>query len=194
MLRSCHSGAFELSTRADAGLLAKTLDPLSFAQAAVLPLGLSTVAIAMFQTHAMALLLPTAPSAAQNKDKDGKKVFLVGGGRPSVGSCDIQLAATAGTRNQDCCQNLSVRWVFDSCDERRGCDRRSPPGPRVYRPKVLSSADCLLPPQPLGLRLVHDAADGVDGLLVGKQRQLDQARPLPPSGLVVEHRVPWPRP
>ncbi|KAK8127980.1 hypothetical protein PG984_009088 [Apiospora sp. TS-2023a] len=89
--RSCGSGAFQ----ADAGLLAKIPDSQSFTQAAVLPLGLS-IAAAMFRKDTMALLLPGAPSAAQNKDKHGKKKVLIWGGRTSVGSCAIQLAAMAG--------------------------------------------------------------------------------------------------
>lgn len=115
------SGAFQLYAKADKGLLAKIPDKVSYKQAAVLPLGLSTAATALFQKDAMALPLPGSPPA-QTLDKNGKKkVLLVWGGRTSVGSCGIQLAVAAGfdvattasARNHDYCKGLGATWVFD---------------------------------------------------------------------------------
>lgn len=137
------SGAFQLYAKADKVLLAKIPESVSYAQAAVLPLGLSTAATALFQKDAMALPLPLpgsspSPSAAQTQtqtqtrtqtqtlDKNGqKKVLLVWGGRTSVGSCGIQLAAAAGfdvattasARNHDYCRGLGATWVFDYHDD-----------------------------------------------------------------------------
>ncbi|KAK7959578.1 uncharacterized protein PG986_004432 [Apiospora aurea] len=122
------SGAFQRYAKADRGLLAKISDSVSYTQAAVLPLGLSTAATALFQKDAMALPLPgtaAATTAMDNKDGAKKKVLLVWGGRTSVGSCGIQLAvaagfdvaATASARNHEYCRSLCATWVFDYHDE-----------------------------------------------------------------------------
>ncbi|KAK8112758.1 oxidoreductase [Apiospora sp. TS-2023a] len=120
------SGAFQLYAKADKGLLAKIPDTVSYAQAAVLPLGMSTAATALFQQDAMALPLPGTGNDATTLDKDGqKKVLLVWGGRSSVGSCGIQLAVAAGfdvattasARNHEYCKELGAKWVFDYHDE-----------------------------------------------------------------------------
>ncbi|KAK8062412.1 oxidoreductase-like protein [Apiospora hydei] len=121
------SGAFQLYAKTNKGLLAKIPDSVSFAQAAVLPLGLSTAATALFQRDAMALPLPLPGTATAAMDENGqkKKVILVWGGRTSVGSCGIQLAVAAGfdvattasARNHGYCRSLGATWVFDYHDE-----------------------------------------------------------------------------
>jgi len=65
---------------------------LSFEQAAVLPLALSTAASGMFQQDQLALALPAAAPA------DRAETVLVWGGSTSVGSNAIQLARNAGYR------------------------------------------------------------------------------------------------
>lgn len=67
-------------------------DTLSFAQAAVLPLGLSTAATGLFQTDHLGLALP-GPDPAESGG-----TVLVWGGSTSVGSNAVQLARNAGYR------------------------------------------------------------------------------------------------
>ena len=67
-------------------------DSLSFQQAAVLPLTLSTAATGMFQQDHLALAMPTADPV------DRSETVLVWGGSTSVGSNAIQLARNAGYR------------------------------------------------------------------------------------------------
>ncbi|KAK7995336.1 hypothetical protein PG990_014109 [Apiospora arundinis] len=118
------NGAFQLYTKADRGLLAKIPDSVSYAEAAVLPLGLSTAATAMFQKDAMALPLPGSSSRRSTAETADRKVVLVWGGRTSVGSCAIQLAIAAGfdvattasARNHAYCRGLGATWVFDYHD------------------------------------------------------------------------------
>ncbi|MFI0900421.1 zinc-binding alcohol dehydrogenase family protein [Streptomyces sp. NPDC020983] len=67
-------------------------DTLPFAQAAVLPLGLSTAATGLFQTDHLGLALP-GPDPA-----DRGETVLVWGASTSVGSNAVQLARNAGYR------------------------------------------------------------------------------------------------
>ncbi|WP_374947960.1 zinc-binding alcohol dehydrogenase family protein [Agreia sp.] len=67
-------------------------DSLTFEQAAVLPLQLSTAATGMFQNDGLALALPTADPTDRNE------TVLVWGGSTGVGSNAIQLARNAGYR------------------------------------------------------------------------------------------------
>jgi NADPH:quinone reductase-like Zn-dependent oxidoreductase len=67
-------------------------DSLSFQQAAVLPLALSTAATGMFQQDHLGLAMPSADPV------DRSEMVLVWGGSTSVGSNAIQLARNAGYR------------------------------------------------------------------------------------------------
>ncbi len=67
-------------------------DGLSFEQACVLPLTLSTAATGMFQKDHLGLAMPTANPADRNE------TVLVWGGSTSVGCNAIQLACCAGYR------------------------------------------------------------------------------------------------
>jgi NADPH:quinone reductase-like Zn-dependent oxidoreductase len=67
-------------------------DSLSFEQATVLPLGLSTAATGLFQEDHLGLALPSATPV------DRSETVLVWGGSTSVGSNAIQLARNAGYR------------------------------------------------------------------------------------------------
>ncbi|MBR7825714.1 zinc-binding alcohol dehydrogenase family protein [Actinospica sp. MGRD01-02] len=88
---------------------------LSFQDAAVLPLALSTAAAALFQTDQLALRHPTASAEPTGQ------TLLVWGGSSSVGSNAIQLAVAAGyevittasPRNFDYVKSLGAVQVFD---------------------------------------------------------------------------------
>ncbi len=88
---------------------------LSFEEAAVLPLGLSTAACGLFQKDFLAMMAPlAAPTCAG-------KTLIVWGGSTSVGSNAIQLAVAAGydvittasPRNFDYVKRLGARLAFD---------------------------------------------------------------------------------
>ncbi|KIX93541.1 uncharacterized protein Z520_10719 [Fonsecaea multimorphosa CBS 102226] len=91
-------------------------DTVSYEDAAVIPLGLSTAACGLFQNDQLALQLPTVPNA-----KPTGKTLLVWGGSTSVGCNAIQLAvaagyeviATASPRNFELVKRLGAVQVFD---------------------------------------------------------------------------------
>ena len=91
---------------------------MSFEEASVLPLGLSTAACGLFEKDQLALDLPSLSS------KPNGKTLLVWGGSTSVGSNAIQLAVAAGyevfttasPRNFDYCKKLGASRVFDYHD------------------------------------------------------------------------------
>lgn len=109
------NSAFQLYCATNAKGVAKLPRSLSYAQGSVLPLAISTAATALFQKDAHALPYP------QLNAKPSGKVVLVWGAGSSVGSCAIQLvknagfevAATAGSGNQDYCTSLGAKYVFD---------------------------------------------------------------------------------
>jgi NADPH:quinone reductase-like Zn-dependent oxidoreductase len=88
---------------------------MDFADAAVLPLGLSTAACALFQSDHLALRPPAAKCLPTGE------TVLIWGGSTSVGSNAIQLAAAAGyevfttasPRNFAYVQRLGAAQVFD---------------------------------------------------------------------------------
>jgi D-arabinose 1-dehydrogenase-like Zn-dependent alcohol dehydrogenase len=96
---------------------------MTFAQATVLPLGVSTAAAGLYQKDFLGLQLPSASA------KSTGKTILVWGGASSVGSCAIQLLAhsgyevvtTASKHNFDYCKSLGAAQVFDytssSCND-----------------------------------------------------------------------------
>jgi len=96
-------------------LSSPTPDDLSYQQAAVLPLGLSTAACGLFQRDLLGLRLPTC-----HPQPTGQTV-LVWGGSTSVGSNAIQLAAAAGydvlttasAHNHDYVKRLGASQAFD---------------------------------------------------------------------------------
>ena len=91
-------------------------ETLSFEQACVVPLGLSTAACGLFQHDYLGLELPK-PGKASPKNK----TVLIWGGSTSVGTCAIQLAAASGydiittcsPRNFDYCRSLGAKHCFD---------------------------------------------------------------------------------
>jgi NADPH:quinone reductase-like Zn-dependent oxidoreductase len=90
-------------------------DTMSFEDAAVLPLGVSTAACGLFQKGQLGLRYPTANAAPTGE------TLLVWGGSTSVGSNAIQLAAAAGyevittssPRNFEYVKSLGASQVFD---------------------------------------------------------------------------------
>jgi NADPH:quinone reductase-like Zn-dependent oxidoreductase len=91
-------------------------ESLSYEQAAVIPLGLSTAACALYQKDQLALQLPSSPAA-----KSTGKTVLIWGGSTSVGANAIQLAvasgydviATCSPRNFDLVKRLGAAAAFD---------------------------------------------------------------------------------
>jgi NADPH:quinone reductase-like Zn-dependent oxidoreductase len=99
--------------------LTAAADSLSFDQASVLPLTLSTAATGLFQKDHLALALPTADPVAKNA------TVLVWGGSTGVGSNAIQLVRNAGYRvvttssphNFDYVRSLGAAEVVDRNSE-----------------------------------------------------------------------------
>jgi len=112
---SSAEGAFQAYTVVLAHMAAPIPDTMSFEQAAVLPLALSTAACGLFQKDHLALHYPSAAP------KPTGETLLVWGGSTSVGSNAIQLAVAAGyevittssPRNFDYVKGLGARQVFD---------------------------------------------------------------------------------
>jgi NADPH:quinone reductase-like Zn-dependent oxidoreductase len=108
-------GAFQTYTVLLDHMAAPIPDDLSYEHAAVLPLGLSTAASALFQRDQLALRHPaTSP-------KPTSETVLVWGGATSVGGNAIQLAVAAGydvittasPRNSDYVTALGATRAFD---------------------------------------------------------------------------------
>jgi NADPH:quinone reductase-like Zn-dependent oxidoreductase len=85
-------GAFQDYVVLMAHMVAPLPDSLTFEQAAVLPLAMSTAACGLFQKDQLALALPTVNPAERHE------TVLVWGGSTSVGINAIQLARNAGYR------------------------------------------------------------------------------------------------
>jgi NADPH:quinone reductase-like Zn-dependent oxidoreductase len=115
--KSAH-GAFQEYTVVHASMACPIPDGLSFEEACVLPLALSTAATALFQTDFLALDYPT------NRGRNARstvKTVVIWGGSTSVGSNAIQLASAAGydvittasPKNFEYVKALGATSVFD---------------------------------------------------------------------------------
>lgn len=108
-------GGFQTRTLLLERMAAPIPDSLTFEDASVLPLGLSTAACGLFQHDCLGLEQPSA-----FPEKSGKTV-LIWGGSTSVGCNAIQLAVAAGydvittasPRNFDYVRGLGARMAFD---------------------------------------------------------------------------------
>ncbi|KAL2864124.1 zinc-binding alcohol dehydrogenase family protein [Aspergillus lucknowensis] len=111
-------GAFQLYTVLREHLVAKIPDAVTFQDAAVLPLAISTAAYGLFHSRFLGLDLPTVPGREVN---DASPVVLITGGASSVGTCAVQLAVAAGYRvlstaspkNHEYVRGLGAAEVFD---------------------------------------------------------------------------------
>jgi NADPH:quinone reductase-like Zn-dependent oxidoreductase len=112
---SSTEGAFQTYTVVLAHMAAAIPHTMSYENATVLPLALSTAACGLFQKDHLALEYPSATP------KPTGKVLLIWGGSTSVGSNAIQLAVAAGyevittssPRNFDYVKKLGASQVFD---------------------------------------------------------------------------------
>lgn len=124
-----HEGAFQETTALLERLTAPTPPTLTDEQVAVLPLGASTAACALFQPGHLGLDLP-APTEQPAADHDGpageRGVVVVWGGSTSVGMNAVQLAhaagygvvSTASPRNADLVRSLGADVVVDHGSDR----------------------------------------------------------------------------
>lgn len=110
-------GAFQEYTVIRTNLASPIPDSLSYEQACVLPLGLSTASCGLFMKDYLALSYPTLePKTAANKE-----TLLVWGGSTSVGCNAIQLATAAGydvistasSQNHTLLKKLGAVEVYD---------------------------------------------------------------------------------
>jgi NADPH:quinone reductase-like Zn-dependent oxidoreductase len=109
-------GAFQRYTLLQEHMAAPIPDAISYEQASVLPLALSTAATGLFQKDLLGLRWPTS-----SVDQDTKETLIVWGGATSVGSNAIQLAVAAGydviatssPHNFDYVRRLGASLAFD---------------------------------------------------------------------------------
>ncbi|KAJ5538122.1 Polyketide synthase enoylreductase [Penicillium frequentans] len=115
-------GAFQEYTVVRANMASPIPDTLSYEEACVLPLGLSTAACALFQKDTLALNYPDASAAATGESKKTRnEALVIWGGSSSVGCNAIQLATAAGydvfttasPKNFDFVTSLGATKVFD---------------------------------------------------------------------------------
>lgn len=108
--------SFQKFAVARASLTAKIPDSISFVDASVLPLCITSAADGLFFDHGMQLALPQV----DNPKPNGQTV-VVWAASSSIGTCAIQLlvaagyevAAVAGARNHDLCRSIGAKHVFD---------------------------------------------------------------------------------
>lgn len=109
-------GAFQMYVNLIESLTGKIPENISFAQAAVLPLGMDTACVGLFEKDNLRLDLPQATPRKPNG-----KAILVWGGSSSVGTCGIQaaksagyeVATTASAHNLDYCRSTGADHAFD---------------------------------------------------------------------------------
>jgi NADPH:quinone reductase-like Zn-dependent oxidoreductase len=110
-------GGFQLYTACWGLVVQKIPSSMSFNDAVVLPLAISTAAACLFKKETLALPLP----ATGTKPSSSGKSVLVWGGSSSVGATAIQLAVGAGVKvvsvaskhNLDKVKDLGADAVFD---------------------------------------------------------------------------------
>jgi NADPH:quinone reductase-like Zn-dependent oxidoreductase len=116
------SGAFQLYTAINSALTSKVPTDMSFVDAAVLPLAVSTAAKGLYAKDYLDLPVPSASPTQRSSSSSKGLAILVWGGSSSVGAATIQLAkasgvtvlATASARNLDVLRSeLGADHVFD---------------------------------------------------------------------------------
>lgn len=109
------TGGFQLFVKAGEHNVAKIPNFVSYAEASVLPLCITTAATALFDKENLGLPLP------QLEPKSWGKVILIWGGSSTVGALAIQMvvaagfdvATTASTQNLEHLRSLGAKYVFD---------------------------------------------------------------------------------
>lgn len=109
------NGGFQLYTACPAILVAPIPSNVSYTDASVLPLALSTAAAGLYQEKFLELPFPSATA------KPSGKVIVVWGGSSSVGSTAMQLCAgsgvdvvaTASAKNHEYCKRIGASHVVD---------------------------------------------------------------------------------
>ncbi|KAJ5464204.1 hypothetical protein N7475_007339 [Penicillium sp. IBT 31633x] len=101
-------GAFQKFTVIRDNMAALIPDWMSYEEACVIPLGLSTAATALFQKDFLALAHPGIPNEASTSTPE---VILIWGGSTSVGSNAIQLACAAGYEVVTTCSPKNFEYV-----------------------------------------------------------------------------------
>ena len=108
-------GSFQLYCNLRDTLTSKIPDNVSFKDACVLPLGMDTACIALFEGYNLGLPYPKV-----NPQPTGRAV-VIWGGSSSVGSCGIQaakaaglkVASTASAKNLEYCKSIGADYAFD---------------------------------------------------------------------------------
>lgn len=116
MTRNPANSAFQSYPVATASLVSPVPDFMTFEQAVVLPLAISTACAGLYPKGLLNLPLPSATKS----EKIGKTI-LIWGGASSVGATAIQLAAASGVNvittaspaNHEFVKNLGADQVFD---------------------------------------------------------------------------------
>jgi NADPH:quinone reductase-like Zn-dependent oxidoreductase len=115
------NAGFQLYTALSAGIPSRIPDDMSFNDAVVLPLGLTTAASALFSPEYLGI---DPPSASGSIPTNKNKAVVIWGGSGSVGSCAIQLCAAAGLtvlttvspRNFEYAKAIGATEAFDYND------------------------------------------------------------------------------
>ncbi|KAB5560064.1 chaperonin 10-like protein [Coniochaeta sp. 2T2.1] len=115
--------AFQTYTVLEANVSCRLPHSLSYEQAVIFPLGLSTAAAALFGADLLDLRLPTYPARQPTGGKE--EVLLVWGGASSVGLNAIQLAVAAGYEVLTTCSPANFPLV-ERLGASRAFDYRSP--------------------------------------------------------------------
>jgi len=116
-------GGFQLYPVLNAATTSPIPDNISFTEAAVLPLSISTAAAGLFMNATLGLNFPKADSSSSASLTNTKNLqkLLLWGGSSSVGSSVIQFASAAGygvittasPSNYEYCKNLGANYVLD---------------------------------------------------------------------------------
>jgi NADPH:quinone reductase-like Zn-dependent oxidoreductase len=116
-------GAFQLYTVVKVAAASLIPDQISFSEAAVLPLSISTAAAGLFMKSTLGLKYPTTESS-HARASGNSPTLLLWGGSSSVGSSVIQLASAAGytvittasSAHFEYCKELGAAHVLDYHD------------------------------------------------------------------------------
>ena len=179
--KRAQDNAFQHYTIVQTNMACEIPESLSFEKAAVIPLGCSTAASALFQDTFLNLQFPTVPA-----QKLTGKTLLIWGGSSSVGSNAIQLAVAAGyqvtttasPKNFEYVKKLGASEVFDYNSPTIGEDLIT-----SFKGKTIAGAlDCIGgPAQGVCMDVVHKSS-GTKFVSTTKP-----GFPDPPEGVTIKH-------